>query len=57
MEAKSILKSKTFWTNLIVAGVYPFLPEAAKNPTYIVYFLIVANVALRKISHGKVELV
>jgi len=57
MDTKSIVKSKTFWSNLLVAAVYPFLPEALKNPEYMTYFLVVLNIVLRKISHGKVELI
>ncbi len=54
--SKGILKSKTFWANLLAAAVVPFLPESMKNPEYIVYALSVINVVLRLISKGKVEL-
>lgn len=57
MEAKSILKSKTFWANLLAAAAIPFLPEGMKNPEYIGYALAAVNVVLRLISKGKVELV
>lgn len=56
MESKSILKSKTFWSNIIVAVVYPFLPAALKDPQYLTYALVAINIALRAISKGKVEL-
>lgn len=56
-DSKNIVKSKTFWTNLIVAGAYPFLPEYLKKPEFIMYALILANIILRKLSHGKVELI
>lgn len=56
-EPKKIWYSKTYWANAIVAVVYPFLPESLKNPMYMTYFMIVLNLGLRKISHGKVELV
>jgi len=56
MEAKSILKSKTFWSNLLAAALVPFLPESMKNPEYLVYAITAVNVLLRLISKGKVEL-
>ena len=56
MESKNILKSKTFWINLLTASVVPFLPESMKNPDYIIYAITAINVALRLISKGKVEL-
>ena len=57
MESKSIIKSKTFWSNLLMAVVIPFLPEQFKSPEYIGYALAAVNIVLRLISKGKVELV
>lgn len=58
MESKNIIKSKTFWTNVIMAAVFPFLPESIK-PNEMTLMMIFAgiNIALRLISKGKVELV
>lgn len=57
MESKSILKSKTFWSNILVAVVIPFLPMEFKSPEYVGYALAAVNIVLRLISKGKVELV
>lgn len=56
MQAKSILLSKTFYFNLIVAVVCPFIPAEYNNPTYVGYAVAAINIALRLISHGKVVL-
>jgi hypothetical protein len=56
LDKKNILLSKTFWTNVVVAVAYPFLPDAYKNPEYFMYLLSAVNVALRLISKGKVVL-
>lgn len=56
MDYKKILQSKTFWTNVIIACVYPFLPEKLKDPAYLTYALVVVNVILDAISHGKIVL-
>jgi hypothetical protein len=56
MEIKKIWQSKTFWTNLLMAAVVPFLPAELKNPEYVVYAITAVNVILRLVSKGKVEL-
>jgi len=56
MESKALLKSKTFWVNILSAAVLPFLPDNLKNPEYVGYFFGIVNVILRLVSKGKVEL-
>jgi len=56
MEPKSLVKSKTFWLNVLTAAVLPFLPEELRKPEYISGFFVILNVVLRLVSKGKVEL-
>lgn len=56
MEEKPIYLSKTFWTNVIVAAAYPFMPEEWKNPEYVVYLLAAVNMVLRLMTKEKVSL-
>ena len=57
MESKkNILLSKTFWVNVIVAVVVPFIPAEYNNPVYIGYAVGALNIALRLISKGQVVL-
>jgi len=53
MEPKSILRSKTFWFNVVslVATVGGFLP-----PQYAAVIVPAANVLLRAISEGRVTI-
>ena len=55
VSAKSVLLSKTYWLNLLVAGIYPFLPESLKKPEYMTYFLVLLNLGLRAVTKGKIE--
>lgn len=55
-DSKSILKSKTFWTNVIMAIIVPFLPEALRKPEYIGSAIGAVNILLRLISKDKVQL-
>jgi hypothetical protein len=58
MPAKSILKSKTFWTNVLMALVVPFLPASfALSPETLGFVFMGVNIVLRLISKGAVELV
>lgn len=60
MEAKNALKSKTVWSNFILAGL-AFYPPAhdfiAQNPELYAMLFAVINTILRLISKGKVELI
>lgn len=57
---KSIFKSKTYLVNFVIAvGAYlwPAVGEfVSKNPDTALWAMVAINLALRKISHGKVAL-
>ena len=59
MEAKTPLKSKTLWLNLVIA-IIAFFPEISimvkENPEYSMTFFALVNFALRLITKGKIEL-
>lgn len=57
MDTKTILKSKTFWANVLTAVVLPFLPEGLKNPETVGYAITAVNILLRLISKDKVTLI
>lgn len=60
MEAKNALKSKTVWSNFIMAGL-AFYPPAQQfisaNPEIYAMAWAALNTILRLISKGKVELI
>jgi hypothetical protein len=58
METKKLWQSKTFWTNILLAAVVPFLPEHIK-PTEdsMVYIFSAINLVLRLVTKGKIEIV
>lgn len=56
-ERKKLLKSKTFWINLLSAAIVPFLPDELKKPEYLVYVMSAVNVALRLLTKNKVTLI
>lgn len=60
MKTKSILRSKTFWVNLILA-IVGIVPEVANlplriSPEWLGFIVVVANVILRLISQDKVTI-
>jgi hypothetical protein len=58
MKAKNILKSKTYWVNVLMAAAFPFLPDDLRpSPEVLAMIFAGVNIVLRKISHGKVELI
>ena len=57
---KNIIKSKTFWANILIASVITFLPEHYKkilsNPETLTAIFTLINIGLRLISKDKVSL-
>lgn len=56
-EPRGLVKSKTFWFNVVSAVIVPFLPAELAKPEYIGGFFVILNTVLRLVSKGKVELV
>lgn len=60
-ESKSILKSKTFWMNIVLAVIVPFIPKEfqtlASDQEVISVLFLGVNVVLRLISKEKVHLI
>ena len=57
MENKKLWESKTFWTNVLLAAIVPFLPENLKpSDDAIVYIFSAVNMLLRLVTKGKIEL-
>ncbi len=57
---KPIYLSKTFWTNVIMVILLPFMPESIKSylssPEALATVFAIVNVVLRLISKDKVTL-
>ena len=60
VKAKSIMKSKTVWANVLTLALIPLLPQSVKpiisQPEVLAAIIAGLNVALRLISKDKVSL-